>query len=82
MCKHKGWEKATNIIKNLINSNYFKIVYVNDMIVEEISKCKCEYPISLGDCASIATARANKTKAIFRREKELEGLNLDEIILI
>ncbi|MBP1357864.1 MAG: type II toxin-antitoxin system VapC family toxin [Sulfolobus sp.] len=82
LCRKVGWEKATEIIRDLLDSNYFRIVYVDDTIMSEISKCKCKYPVSLGDCASIATASANKVKAVFRREKELEELNLDEVEFI
>lgn len=69
-----GAESAGRIMDDILRSGYFKVVGVSREVSKEASLCKCRYPISLPDCFSIATAKVHNTKALFRREKELEGI--------
>ncbi|WP_231961294.1 PIN domain-containing protein [Saccharolobus sp. A20] len=65
-----------------MSSGLFRVVGVNRKVIREAGKCKCKYPISLADCITIATARVENTKALFREERELKELNIPEVILI
>ncbi|BCU71268.1 type II toxin-antitoxin system VapC family toxin [Stygiolobus caldivivus] len=81
LCRRLGRKKAEKIFKGLINSGYFEIFGVKPKILKYASECKCKYSISLADCFAIGTAKFLNTKALFRREKELIGIN-DEVEFI
>ncbi|XDF43711.1 type II toxin-antitoxin system VapC family toxin [Saccharolobus solfataricus] len=75
LCRKLGRMKAEKIIKDVIKSGYYEIVGVKPRILKYTSECKCKYSISLADCFAIGTAKFLSAKALFRREKELIGVN-------
>ncbi len=71
LCRKLGKEKAFKKTVNLLSSNYFE-VFSLDSLSREISVLKCENPIALPDCATIALAIKNNIPALFaKKESEL-----------
>jgi predicted nucleic acid-binding protein len=81
LCRKLGEDKAKRIVKTIARAG-FKIIGVKPIIMRYAAECKCKYGISLADCFSIATAKYLKSKALFRREKELEYRKVEEIEFI
>ena len=77
LCRKLGKEKAKEITGKLLRSGYFRVVGVKPKILRLASECKCKNSISLADCFAIATAKYLKAKAVFRRERELSGIDRD-----
>jgi len=71
LCRKIGWDKAKNTVDSLLLSGYLNIQEVSKL-VESASKIKCERPIALSDCFTLALAQEKKLKALFgNRENEL-----------
>ncbi|MCH1771063.1 MULTISPECIES: type II toxin-antitoxin system VapC family toxin [Metallosphaera] len=79
LCRRLGAQRAEEIVNSVVKSGYFSVVGVSKKIYREVSLCKCKHAISLSDCFSIATAKARGIKALFRREKELEGIREESV---
>lgn len=72
VCRRTNYEKAKKKITALIESKVIKIVPIKELI-EYASKLKCERPIALADCLTIALAKKLEGKAIFyKKEMELK----------
>ncbi|MHA1291264.1 MAG: PIN domain-containing protein [Promethearchaeota archaeon] len=72
LCRKIGKDEAFNKVDNLIDSNYLTVHSIDDLIMD-ISLLKCNNPIALPDCATIALATKNKIPALFaKKEKELK----------
>lgn len=72
LCRRLGRKLAFNKVDNLVDSNFINI-YPLDLICKEVSILKCNNPIALPDCATIALATKNKIPALFaKKEGELE----------
>ncbi len=73
LCRKAGWEKASEIVDNLIRSGYIKIISTRE-ISERAALLKCQRALSLIDCFTIAAGETTKRKVMFaRKEKELEN---------
>ncbi len=71
LCRKLGKEIAFDKVQNLIGSNYFEIVNL-DELHEEASLLKCNRSISLPDCFIIALAKEKHAPAFFAfKEEEL-----------
>ena len=71
LCRKIGWENAKRAVDSLLLSGYINIYDVSNLI-EETSKIKCERPIALSDCLTLALAKEMKAKALFAtRENEI-----------
>jgi predicted nucleic acid-binding protein len=70
-CRLWGWEKAFQRLQIMVDSRAIMIVE-DDEVWEQAANCKCEIPISLGDCYTLAVAKKYGLKPLFLRpEKEL-----------
>jgi phosphoserine phosphatase len=74
-------EKAKELVKKLIDSGYFAVVNSTSFsnIVAEI---KCKFPISVIDAFNIGTALGLKVNALFKKEKELLNIKLNNVLFI
>jgi len=71
LCRKIGKESAFEKIDNLLDSNFFDVIPINDF-QRDISILKCFNPIALPDCATIALAVKNQIPALFaKKESEL-----------
>ncbi|MGC9105910.1 MAG: type II toxin-antitoxin system VapC family toxin [Thermoprotei archaeon] len=82
LCRKLGEKRANEVFEKLVNSGLFHVVDVLPEVVNYASECKCRYKIALGDCFTIATAKYLGTKALFREESELKGLNVPEVTFV
>ena len=74
LCRKIGRQQAFKKVDNLIESNFINI-YSLENFLRDISILKCNNPISLPDCATIALATKNKIPALFaKKEGELKNL--------
>ncbi|MHA1756257.1 MAG: hypothetical protein ACTSVV_05765, partial [Promethearchaeota archaeon] len=72
LCRKLGKNIAFKKINNLLESNYIDIFPLEN-IRREISILKCNVPIALPDCATIALATKFKIPALFaKKEREME----------
>ncbi|MBD3339656.1 MAG: hypothetical protein GF353_11145 [Candidatus Lokiarchaeota archaeon] len=72
LCKKLGKDKSFEKVDNLVNSNYI-VIEPLEHFYREISILKCNVPIALADCATIALATNYNVPALFaRREAELK----------
>ncbi len=72
LCRKIGRDDAFEKVDNLIDSNFFTIQSLEDFL-RDISILKCNNPIALPDCATIALATKNKIPALFaKKEGELK----------
>ena len=72
LCRKIGKEEAFKKVDNLIDSNFINIQSLENFI-RDISILKCNNPIALPDCATIALATRNKIPALFaKKERELK----------
>ena len=72
LCRKIGKEEAFEKVDNLIDSNFINIQSLENFI-RDISILKCNNPIALPDCATIALATRNKIPALFaKKERELK----------
>ncbi|MHA1491321.1 MAG: PIN domain-containing protein [Promethearchaeota archaeon] len=69
LCRKIGRKKAFEKVNNLIDSNYINIQSLEHFI-RDISILKCNNPIALPDCATIALATRNKIPALFAKKEE------------
>lgn len=74
LCRRRGFDEAKRILEKILASGYFKVEDLNDSVMSLAGDCKCKYSISLADCIVISTAKKLGTKALFRRESEIEFL--------
>jgi len=71
LCRKLGKEIAFDKIQNLISSNYFEIINLDDLH-KEASLLKCNHSISLPDCFILALAKEKQAPAFFAfKEEEL-----------
>ena len=69
LCRKIGKEEAFKKVDNLIDSNFINIQSLENFI-RDISILKCNNPIALPDCATIALATRNKIPALFAKKEE------------
>ena len=71
LCRHVGWNLASKKVTNLVNSGYFIIEDVEN-IIENSARYKCERKISLADCFTLGLAKYLSAPALFAvKEKEI-----------
>ncbi len=69
LCRGLGAEEAEKRTKALEDTLF---VVSAESVWEEASDCKCKFPISLGDCFTLATSKKLNAPAVFlRKEKEI-----------
>ncbi len=77
-CRLWGWDKALQRMQILIDSGTITIIE-DEQVWNYAANCKCEMPVSLGDCYTLATAKKYGLKPLFLKpEKELVK-NLEKI---
>lgn len=77
-CRLWGWEKALQRMRILMESEAI-IIIEDEKVWDYAARCKCEIPISLGDCYTLAAAKKYGLKPLFLKpEKELQE-NLEKI---
>ncbi|MHA1358408.1 MAG: PIN domain-containing protein [Candidatus Helarchaeota archaeon] len=69
LCRKIGRELAFEKVDNLIDSNYIKIELLENFL-RDVSIIKCNNPIAIPDCATIALATKNKIPAVFAKKEE------------
>ena len=71
LCRKVGRAKSTEIVTDLLSSGYLQVLPISGLI-EDASRLKCEGPLSLVDCFTIALGEKLKLAVAFaRREREL-----------
>jgi len=72
LCRKLGWETAESKVDNLRRSNYV-LIADTEQVSKIAARIKCERALALGDCYTLATAKATSSKALFAfREEELQ----------
>lgn len=72
LCRKLGWETSESKIDKLRRSNYM-LIADTEQVSRIAAQIKCERALALGDCYTLATAKATSSKALFAfREKELQ----------
>ncbi|MEB3778998.1 MAG: PIN domain-containing protein [Desulfurococcales archaeon] len=70
-CRLWGQERALERMQTLIDSRTFTIIE-DEKIWEHAANCKCQIPISLGDCYTLAAAKKYGITPLFlRAEREI-----------
>jgi len=69
LCRKIGRERAFVKVDNLNDSNFINIESIENFL-RDISILKCNNPIALPDCATIALATKNKIPALFAKKEE------------
>jgi len=71
LCRRVGWQKAKRSVDSFLLSGYL-IVETTSALIERASSLKCERPIAVSDCYTLALAISNGVSALFAdRESEL-----------
>jgi len=71
LCRRIGFDKAKSHVDNLILSGLVDLEPTADLM-ETAGRLKCQYPIALADCYTLALAERHHLAALFReRETEL-----------
>jgi predicted nucleic acid-binding protein len=81
LCRKSGMEKAKELIKKLVDSGYFAVVN-STSFSDIIAEIKCKFPISVIDAFNIGTALGLKVNALFKKEKELLNIKLNNVLFI
>jgi len=72
LCRKTNWKKAETKVKALIESNVIQIESIKSLL-KKAAQLKCQRPIAIADCLTIALAESIQGKAIFyHKELELE----------
>jgi len=69
LCRKLGKDKSFEKIDNLLSSNYFEI-FPLESLSRSISTLKCNNPIALPDCATIALATNKNSSALFAKKED------------
>ncbi len=73
-CRLWGWEMAIQRMEVLLDSRMITVIKDED-VWEYAARCKCEIPISLGDCYTLAVAKKYGLKPLSKtREGTLPEL--------
>ena len=73
LCRKIGRQQAFDKVDNLIDSSFISI-YSLKKFLRDVSILKCNNPIALPDCATIALATKNRIPALFaKKEGELKN---------
>ena len=81
LCRKSGMEKAKELVKKLIDSGYFTVVN-STSFSDIIAEIKCKFPISFIDAFNIGSAIGLKVNALFRKERELLNMKLNNVLFI
>jgi len=68
LCRKIGRQRAFEKVDNLIDSNFINVHSLENFL-RDISILKCNNPIALPDCATIALATKNKIPALFAKKE-------------
>ncbi len=79
LCRKFTWKIAKKKVNALKESHIIQIEPINNLI-NRASQLKCQRPIAIADCLTIALAESINGKAIFyHKEKELEKAMENEL---
>ncbi len=81
LCRKSGMDKAKELVKKLIDSGYFTVVN-STSFSDIIAEIKCKFPISFIDAFNIGSAMGLKVNALFRKERELLNMKLNNVLFI
>ena len=81
LCRKSGMDKAKELVKKLIDSGYFTVVN-STSFSDIIAEIKCKFPISFIDAFNIGSAIGLKVNALFRKERELLNMKLNNVLFI
>ncbi|MDT7892657.1 MAG: PIN domain-containing protein [Thermoproteota archaeon] len=81
LCRKSGIDKAKELVKKLIDSGYFTVVN-STSFSDIIAEIKCKFPISFIDAFNIGSAIGLKVNALFRKERELLNMKLNNVLFI
>jgi predicted nucleic acid-binding protein len=81
LCRKSGMDKAKELVKKLIDSGYFAVVN-STSFSDIIAEIKCKFPISFIDAFNIGSAIGLKVNALFRKERELLNMKLNNVLFI
>lgn len=71
LCRRVGWQKAKRSVDSFLLSGYL-IVETTSALTERASMLKCERPVAISDCFTLALAISKDISALFAdRESEL-----------
>ena len=79
-CRLWGSEKALQRMQILLDSGAITIIE-DEQVWNYASSCKCEVPVSLGDCYTLAAAKKYGLKPLFLKPEKEIARNLDKIKL-
>ncbi|MEM0321953.1 MAG: hypothetical protein QW613_06135 [Thermoprotei archaeon] len=68
ICRKAGWQKASAVVEALRNSGYLQ-VHDTHPYLEAAAKLKCERPISIVECITIAAEEALSLPVLFARHE-------------
>ena len=77
-CRLWGWERALQRIQILIDSGTITVVE-DEKVWDYAASCKCEIPVSLGDCYTLSAAKKYGLKPLFLKPEEELLKNLEKI---
>ena len=77
-CRLWGWEKALQRMQILIDSGAITVIE-DEKVWDYAASCKCEIPISLGDCYTLAVAKKYSLKPLFLKPERELLKNLERI---
>jgi len=81
LCRKSGMDKAKELVKKLIDSGYFTVVN-STSFSDIIAEIKCKFPISFIDAFNIGSAIGLKVNALFRKERELLNMKINNVLFI
>jgi PIN domain. len=81
LCRKSGMEKAKELVKKLIDSGYFTVAN-STSFSDIIAEIKCKFPISFIDAFNIGSAIGLKVNALFRKERELLNMKINNVLFI
>jgi len=81
LSRKSGMDKAKELVKKLIDSGYFTVVN-STSFSDIIAEIKCKFPISFIDAFNKGSAIGLKVNALFRKERELLNMKINNVLFI
>jgi len=77
LCRKLGWQQSKERVNKLLASGYFTIIDTSQLI-NETAKTKCQRAISLPDCFILALANKIDGNALFARQEQELGDEMEK----
>ena len=71
LCRKFGFNKANQIINDFLK-NF--VIWKEENLRDNAAQFKCQYPISLADCYSLALAKIENIPIYMKKEAEIENI--------